>query len=1080
LCWPSQVTDLEVAVTVIDDSMFRLMVEEMSHIVWISAPDGRVEFLNPKGCAYLGQPVGAIRRDWMTLVHNDDVKQLSLVREHAERELIPYRNSCRIRRFDGEYRWHDLTVFPIQAKPDAEAKWVGLADDIDDARSSGEALRAAAAEGARTLALFETLQSKAPIGFGFVDRDYRRVMVNETLAAFNGSSVAEQVGRLVPDLVPLAWPVLEPLYRSVLETGEAVLGVEVDAPSQANPQEIRHWLLSYYPVRVTGEVIGIGIVAVDNTERIKSERTHRLLATIVENSGDAIFSATTKGVVTSWNGGAALLFGYSAAEMIGRSMAVLIGEGRIPANKMSRLIAGGSIERYESSGRRRDGTLVDVLISASTSLDESGTVTGISVIVQDISERVAAQRALQASRQRLAEAQRISGIGSFEVDPLTYDMSWSEQQYRVLGIDPELEPSPALFMAVLHPDDVPGLMVAWRTATANGEPLDHSYRIRRADSGELRTIESRFQRGVGADGVTVKLAGTMMDITDRLAAELERRIAESRFEVAFEQAGIGTGIFGLDGIPTRINAAGCVILGRPSQDLVGQSWVEFNHPDELPLGEAMAPRIMEGHDTYSAERRFLRPDGSVVWTDLHITLVRQESGAPWYYLAQMQDITESKRIGEELAHQSLHDALTGLPNRALLTDRLWRGLLGSRRRGSHLGVIFLDIDNFKVVNVSVGHSKGDELLVEAASRIGRAIREDDTVARFGGDEFVIVCDSVSIQETVQIAERILDVLRAPFFSGTSEIAATASVGIAIPDDDATPETLLQDATAAMYLAKSRGRDRVELFNDVLRARATEWMAGTSALRNGLDRGEFVVQYQPVVDLKTGFLLCAEALIRWEHPDRGFIRPDDFIPLAEESGLIVPIGAWVLGQACQRLAHWQLTDPSLTVAVNLSVRQIVSPGIVEMVANALARSGIHPASLCLEITESVFMNDADFFGETLLRLRALGVRLSIDDFGTGYSSLSYLKRFPVDAVKVDKAFIDGLGTDPHDSALVAAIVAMADALGLAVTAEGVESAEQLGILRELQCGRGQGYFLARPMPADDMDRLVNQAHCWTVE
>ena len=265
----------------------------------------------------------------------------------------------------------------------------------------------------------------------------------------------------------------------------------------------------------------------------------------------------------------------------------------------------------------------------------------------------------------------------------------------------------------------------------------------------------------------------------------------------------------------------------------------------------------------------------------------------------------------------------------------------------------------------------------------------------------------------------------------------------------------------MYLAKSRGRDRVELFNDVLRARATEWMAGTSALRGGLDRGEFVVHYQPVVDLKTGFLLCAEALIRWEHPERGFIRPDDFIPLAEESGLIVPIGAWVLEQACQRLAHWQLTDPSLTVAVNLSVRQIVSPGIVEMVANALTRSSIHPSSLCLEITESVFMNDADFFGETLLRLRALGVRLSIDDFGTGYSSLSYLKRFPVDAVKVDKAFIDGLGTDPHDSALVAAIVAMADALGLAVTAEGVESAEQLGILRELQCGRGQGYFLARP-------------------
>jgi EAL domain-containing protein (putative c-di-GMP-specific phosphodiesterase class I) len=320
----------------------------------------------------------------------------------------------------------------------------------------------------------------------------------------------------------------------------------------------------------------------------------------------------------------------------------------------------------------------------------------------------------------------------------------------------------------------------------------------------------------------------------------------------------------------------------------------------------------------------------------------------------------------------------------------------------------------------------------------------------------------------------------PFFSGAAETTATASIGIAIANENATPETLLRDATAAMYLAKSRGRDRVELFNEVLRARAQEWMASSSALRNALDRAEFVVHYQPVVDLTTGALLSAEALVRWEHPDRGFVSPDDFIPLAEESGLIVPIGAWVLEQACERLAHWQLTDPAMTVAVNLSVRQIVAPGIVDMVADVLARSGVHPGNVCLEVTESVFMNDADYFGETLLRLRALGVRLSIDDFGTGYSSLSYLKRFPVDAVKVDKAFIDGLGADPHDSALVAAIVAMADALGLVVTAEGVESPEQLSILRKLQCRRGQGFYLAQPMPAAEMDQLVSQSHCWLVD
>jgi diguanylate cyclase (GGDEF)-like protein/PAS domain S-box-containing protein len=1073
------VTDLAAANTVVDDSVFRRMVEEIPNIILMTSPDGGLEYVNRKGRVYAGTPVGVSGLDWISLVHADDVEKITLATELADRTRTPYRAECRIRRFDGEYRWHDLAGIPIINEPSAGVKWVGTADDIDDAKTLESELRSSVKGGAQTLALLETLQSKAPVGFGFVDRDYRRVLVNETLAAFNESTVAEQVGRLVPDLVPLIWPTIEPLYRGVLETGHAVLNVEIDGPNQAHPLEIRHWLLSYYPVRVDDEIIGIGIVAVDNTERIRSERAHRLLATIVENSGDAIFGSTTDGLVTSWNAGAQRLFGYDREDLVGKSFAVLAMSGRIPTERSQRLVSGGPTERWEAICRRKDGSLVDVLITASPSLDQTGAVTGLSIIAQDISERIAARQALEASGRRLAEAQRISGIGSFEADPVTSEMTWSEQHYRVLGIDPALPPSAALFMSVIHPDDMAGLVQAWNSAADTGESVDYTFRIDRADSGEKRTIKARFQRVVGADGV-VSLAGTSKDDTDRLAAERDRRIAESRFEVAFEQAGIGTGILGLDGIPTRINAAGCAILGRPMQELTGRSWVEFNHPDELPLGEVMTPWLAQGHDTYSAERRFLRPDGSVVWTDLHVTLVRQETGEPWYFLAQMQDITESKRIGEELLHQALHDALTGLPNRALLTDRLMQGLVGTRRRGSNLGVIFLDIDNFKVVNVSVGHSKGDELLVQAATRIGAVIREGDTVARFGGDEFVIVCDSVSTQETLHIAERILETMSVPFFGGAAETSATASIGIAIADDAATPETLLRDATAAMYLAKSRGRDRVELFNEVLRARAEEWMASTSALRNALDRTEFVVHYQPVIDLTSGALLSAEALVRWEHPDRGFVSPDDFIPLAEESGLIVPIGAWVLGQACERLAQWQLTNPSMTVAVNLSVRQIISPGIVDMVANALTRSGVDPRNVCLEITESVFMNDADYFGETLLKLRALGVRLSIDDFGTGYSSLSYLKRFPVDAVKVDKAFIDGLGADPHESALVAAIVAMADALGLVVTAEGVESPEQLSILRRLQCQRGQGFYLAQPMPGAELDRLVSRSHRWLVD
>jgi EAL domain-containing protein (putative c-di-GMP-specific phosphodiesterase class I) len=360
------------------------------------------------------------------------------------------------------------------------------------------------------------------------------------------------------------------------------------------------------------------------------------------------------------------------------------------------------------------------------------------------------------------------------------------------------------------------------------------------------------------------------------------------------------------------------------------------------------------------------------------------------------------------------------------------------------------------------------------------------VARFGGDEFVVVCDDVSTAETEQIAARVLGALSRPWHVATQEIHLTASVGISVADENATPESLLRESAAAMYRAKERGRGRVELFDETLRSKAERRWATGSTLHRALEHEEFTVHYQPVVDLSTGAMVSAEALLRWQHPDRGLVSPAEFIPLAEETGLIVPIGAWVLEQACRELVEWQRVQKSLTgaanlsVAVNLSVRQVLAPDIAGVIEGVLTRTGLRPQDLCLELTESVFMEDVDYFGRTLAGLKALGVDLAIDDFGTGYSSLSYLKRFPFDAVKVDRAFVDGLGTDPSDTALVAAIVAMAGALDLHVTAEGVETHEQLSELKKLHVPRAQGFYLARPMPADAITRLVDAQHHWHID
>jgi diguanylate cyclase (GGDEF)-like protein/PAS domain S-box-containing protein len=582
------------------------------------------------------------------------------------------------------------------------------------------------------------------------------------------------------------------------------------------------------------------------------------------------------------------------------------------------------------------------------------------------------------------------------------------------------------------------------------------------------------------DGALITLVGTLIDETDRIESDRERREAETRFEIGFEQSAIGSIITDLDGFPIRVNPALCRLLGRPASDMLGRRAGVYSPPDEMPLPDVIRARLAAGHDTFEGERQYLRPDGSTVWVACHVSLVRDEAGQPQYFFTQLLDLTARKRMEQELAHQALHDSLTGLPNRTLLTDRLVHGLAGSRRRGAQLGVIFVDVDRLKEINDSLGHTAGDELLRHVGRQISGAIRPGDTVARIGGDEFVVVCDSVSTRETEEIAGRILDALSELFVCGGEEIRPTASMGIAVADARATPESLLRDSDAAMYRAKERGRGRIELFDEALRSRDERRTATTSSLHRALEREEFTIEYQPIVDLETGKMVSAEALLRWVHPERGLVPPHEFIPLAEDTGLIVPIGAWVLDQSCRQLARWQRIEPSMTLAVNLSVRQLLDPAIAARLSAVVLQSGARAEGLCLELTESVFMEDVEFFGKALASLKRLGVRLTIDDFGTGYSSLSYLKRFPVDAVKVDRAFVDGLGTDPHDSALVAAIVAMAAALDLEVTAEGVETQAQLAHLKRLGCRRVQGFHLARPMSADAMTQLIADSHSWPVD
>lgn len=433
-------------------------------------------------------------------------------------------------------------------------------------------------------------------------------------------------------------------------------------------------------------------------------------------------------------------------------------------------------------------------------------------------------------------------------------------------------------------------------------------------------------------------------------------------------------------------------------------------------------------------------------------------------------VQKAAEMSRQQEHQALHDPLTGLPNRLLLTDRIDQALARSRRTGARVVVMFLDLDLFKIVNDSLGHHAGDAMLVEVAQRLQSRMNPGDTLARFGGDEFVVVCETASDSAVDWLATAITNALRQPFTSGASTVSVTASIGVTVATEASDSQTLLRDADAAMYRAKERGRDQVAMFHDVMHQEAEGRLADSMGLRRALAEDEFRLLYQPVVDLQAGRLVGMEALIRWQDPGRGMLEPGHFIPAAEETGLIVPMGQWVLTTALAQVAQWR-TDVAddLWVAVNISSRQLLSPGLVDDVAVALGAAQVPAGALHLEITESALMSDLESVVSTLTALRALGVGLAVDDFGTGYSSLAYLKRLPVTELKIDRSFVSGLGgpDDGYDRPIVDAIVKMAQSLQLDVIAEGVETAAQRDVLHQLGVYVGQGYLWARPLPSEAM-------------
>jgi diguanylate cyclase (GGDEF)-like protein/PAS domain S-box-containing protein len=544
------------------------------------------------------------------------------------------------------------------------------------------------------------------------------------------------------------------------------------------------------------------------------------------------------------------------------------------------------------------------------------------------------------------------------------------------------------------------------------------------------------------------------------------RASDVRFRSAFEDAPIGMAIVGLDGVVQRVNACLCAATGHSEEELLG------THLDDLTPEEHRDGAPWPSQPGVEIERRFTRADGTAGWGLWQHSLVHDRAEEPTYWVSHVLDISARKGVEHQLDYQAHHDPLTGLPNRTLFLERL-RDLIAAREH-EEVAVVFVDLDNFKIINDSLGHGAGDRLLEVVAERMRRVLRPGDAIARFGGDEFALTIGSGGEVAARRVADRLASALRAPFELDGRQRFVTASFGVrSIAVDAADPEELLRDADAAMYRAKELGKARCEVFDLSMRERAVERLDLEGGLRHALERDELQVLYQPQVELMTGRITGAEALLRWHHPERGLIVPPVFIPIAEQTGLIVPIGAWVLRESCRQAAAWaRHSGRDLTIAVNVSPRQLATSEFAGVVEDALADTGLRPELLCLEITESAVMADPVAATAILERLKSIGVRLAIDDFGVGYSSLSQLKALlPVDTIKIDKSFVDGVPGNGEDQAIVDAVLRLASGLGLVAVAEGVETSEQVDALVEMGCRLSQGFHFARPQPPDELERLL---------
>ena len=817
-----------------------------------------------------------------------------------------------------------------------------------------------------------------------------------------------------------------------------------------------------------GEIVAFGIYRdlsshkhTENALRKSEEKSH----TILDHIDDGYYELDASGKLIALNRALCKILGYAPEELLGMDgRKYLDAENAGKLNELFEWIdrGGAPTGAVDWEIIRKDGSRRFVEGSVSPIRTSDGELEGFRGIVRDVSERKAADDVMR----------RQWGAIEASMDGMAIVDGGGRVEYA----------NDAIVSIYGYSSAASLLGKSWKMFYSGDD-------LTRVDEEILPTVQETGHwrgevYGTRQDGTTFPqeisltqlkdggLTVVVRDITQRHLDEKALRDSQERYALAARGANDGLWDWNLRTGNIYYSSRWKALIGYADDEIgaAPDEWLSRVHPDDIEILQAkISAHVGGASEHFESEHRLRHKDGQYRWLLCRGSALKDQNDVVYRIAGSLSDITDRKQIEERLRHDAFHDALTGLSNRALLIDRLSHALTRVNRRGDYIfAVLFLDLDRFKMINDSLGHTLGDQLLVTVARRLRECVRPDDTVARLGGDEFVVLLDGVQdVEEASTIADRIQKSLMSPISLGDHEVVTSASIGIAASSRKYEhPEQILRDADLAMYRAKTLGKSRQEIFDGDMQHHMLLRFELESDLRGALDRGELSVYYQPIISISDGSVVAFEALVRWSHPERGMVPPSIFVPIAEETGLVLPIGDWILETACRQMKEWLPNLPAdrlVSMHVNLSGRQFRHPDLVENVRATLERVGLEPSRLGLEITESVVMDNAASAAERLEQLRSVGVQLQIDDFGTGYSSLSYLHRFPIDTLKIDRSFIRDMLSDRKNIEIVRSITALAHELGMRVIAEGVETADQLAQLRELGCERAQGHFFCEAVP-----------------